>query len=353
MQTTKSTIIIKPITHKSKGLKEKFWQWMGFTNRPTIRLYPGYGHAEHLVIYGHALSFSSLSRKKYSKLFPLNLLALIRLFIVKQKAGVTVQLNWESKLITTTTDTDGFIKLNWQSDTPVAFGWHEVRVNMQNAENAMIAKAYGSVFIPHSTQFAFISDIDDTFLISHSTNLRKRLSVLFTRNARTRKPFDGVVKHYQLLSRAHTKQEEPNPFFYVSSSEWNLFEYISEFMTINGLPKGVLLLSTMKKLNHFLTTGQNSHGTKFTRIVRILEAFPKQKFILLGDSSQQDPVIYNSIVEYFPGRIHAVYIRDIYKKNSQSVQEVLRKLEETGIPCCFFTHSAEAIAHSRRIGLIV
>lgn len=352
MQTTKSKINTTPITHRPKGWIEKFWQLMGFTNQPTIKLYPGYGHAEHLVIYGHALCLSPLPRQKYSKLFPMNLLALIRLFIVKQISGSTIQLCWENNRIKTITDTDGFIKLNWQSEIPITFGWHHVPVEMLNNKNQIIASASGSVFVPHSTQFAFISDIDDTFLISHSSHRRKRLSVLVTRNARTRKPFDGVVKHYQLLSRAHTKEEEPNPFFYISSSEWNLFEYISEFMAINGLPKGVLLLSSMKKLKQVFTSGQNSHGTKFTRIVRILEAFPKQKFILLGDSSQQDPVIYNSIVEYFPGRIHAVYIRDIYKKNSQSVQLVLRKLEETGIPCCFFTHSAEAIGHSRKIGLI-
>jgi len=352
MQTTKSKAAINPVIKASAGWKQKFWHLMGFTNQPTIKLYPGYGHAEHMILYGHALSFTSLPRKKYSKLFPMNLLALIRLFIVKQIAGATVQLSWENKPFHTTTDTDGFIKLNWRSETPVAFGWHDVPVELLNTENTVVGNACGSILIPHSTQFGFISDIDDTFLISHSSNLRKRLSVLFTRNARTRKPFDGVVKHYQLLSHAHTKEDEPNPFFYVSSSEWNLYDYIAEFIAINGLPRGVLLLSSMKNLKHLLTTGQNSHGTKFTRIVRILEAFPKQKFILLGDSSQQDPIIYTSIVEYFPGRIHAVYIRDIYKKNSQPVQEVLHKLEKTGIPCCFFTHSAEAIAHSKKIGLI-
>ena len=161
-----------------------------------------------------------------------------------------------------------------------------------------------------------------------------------------------MVKHYQLLAKAHTKDDEPNPFFYVSSSEWNLYGYIAEFIRVNGLPKGVLLLSSMKKIWQLLSSGQKSHGNKFFRIVRVMEAFPKQKFILLGDSSQEDTVIYNSLVDHFPGRIHAVYIRDIYKKKSQSVQQILLTLEETGIPCCFFTHSAEAILHSRKIGLI-
>lgn len=352
MQTTTSIVPKKPEQKQKTGWIEKCWQWMGFTHQPTLKLYPGYGHAAHLVMYGHALSFAPLARNKYSTYFLVDLLALIRLFIVKQIAGHKVRLQWENNLFNTTTSSDGFIQLQWHSEEPMNFGWHSMPVELLNTKEAVMATATGSVFIPHSTQFGFISDIDDTFLISHSANFRKRLAVLFTRNARTRKPFEGVVNHYQLLAQAHTKENEPNPFFYVSSSEWNLFDYITEFIRINGLPQGILILSSIKKLSQLLRTGQNIHGSKFARIVRILEAFPKQQFILLGDSSQQDPNIYANIVELFPERIHAIYIRDIHKRKSRLVQHVLHAMEDKGVPCCFFTHSIEAIAHSKRIGLI-
>ena len=352
MQTTKSGPPHKPFNEVRPDLINRIWRRMGFIHKPVIKLYPGYGQAEHIIIYGHALSLSPKPRKKYSKFFLLNLLALVRLFIIQPVKGASIQLNWKDTLINTSSDYDGFIKFNWKPETAPDFGWHQITAQLIDTNDNITATAFGSVLIPHSTQFGFISDIDDTFLISHSANLRKRLSVLFTRNAHTRKPFEGVVKHYQLLAKAHTKEDEPNPFFYVSSSEWNLYDYIAEFIRVNGLPKGVLLLSSMKKFGQLLSSGQKSHGNKFFRIVRIMEAFPNQKFVLLGDSSQQDPVIYKSIVAHFPGRIHAVYIRDIYKKKSQSVQQILLTLEETGIPCCFFTHSAEAILHSRKIGLI-
>ena len=83
-----------------------------------------------------------------------------------------------------------------------------------------------------------------------------------------------------------------------------------------------------------------------------MEAFPQLRFILLGDSSQRDPYIYASIAEHFPNQVHAIYIRDVYKKNRQQVQEILERMEKAGIPCCFFTHSSDAILHSQRIGLI-
>ncbi len=155
-------------------------------------------------------------------------------------------------------------------------GWHKVEVYLAEG---VVKKYYGTVkgegeiYVPHIRQYAIISDIDDTFLISHSSNLRKRLFVLLTENAYSRKPFEGVVKHYQSLALAGTTTEETNPFFYVSSSEWNLYDYIKDFSKKNELPKGIYLLSQMKKLSQAWKTGQNRHGTKFARIVRILKRF--------------------------------------------------------------------------------
>jgi phosphatidate phosphatase APP1 len=176
--------------------------------------------------------------------------------------------------------------------------------------------------------------------------------VLFTRNAWTRKPFEGVVKHYQLLAKGNTTPEAPNPFFFVSSSEWNLYDFLLEFSTRNGVPRGIFLLNVMKRFSQLLKTGQNNHQTKFTRIARILKTYAHQRFVLLGDSSQHDPYIYQDIVKHFPAQIKAVYIRDVYKKNQEKAREVLNKIESTGVSCCFFSHSHEAIEHSKRIGLI-
>lgn len=337
---------------KKPGIVERIFRWFGFTQQPSLKLYMGYGHAGQLVIYGHAFKLAPLPRKKYSKIFPINLFALLKLFIVRPMKGASMQLEWETTQNSAVSDTDGFIRLNWSTGSSIGYGWHTIKAELLDQHQKIIAAATGEVQVPHSTQFAFISDIDDTFLVSHSSNLRKRLGVLFTRNARTRKVFEGVVKHYQLLATAHTETGEPNPFFYVSSSEWNLYDYICEFIRVNELPKGVLLLNTIKTLTDFLSTGQQGHGTKFARIVRVLEAFPKQKFILLGDSSQQDPVIYKSIVDHFPGRIHAVYIRNIHNRKSETTRFILQAIEKNGVPCCFFSHSREAIAHSKQIGLI-
>ncbi|MGZ3923540.1 MAG: App1 family protein [Flavisolibacter sp.] len=334
-----------------RSLGHRFMNWLGLTNEVTIKVYHGYGQSNQLQVFGHVFTLSNTPRRKYRKSFLRNTWALFRLFMVRPFPCVDVEMHWKDQVYSCKTDNDGFFKFGWREQPPLTQGWNEVTIQAKRSNN-IIAESKGKVFIPYSTQYGFISDIDDTFLISHSSNLRKRLYVLFTQNARTRKPFEGVVQHYQLLAQSNTSKEAPNPFFYVSSSEWNLYEYILEFTRVNKFPDGVFLLNQLKRFSQLLKTGQNNHKTKFARIARILESYPNQRFVLLGDSSQQDPYIYEAIVSHFPSQIHAVYIRDVYAKNKDKAADVLTKIESRGVPCCFFQNSSDAILHSRKIGLI-
>src|SRR5690606_25547590 len=111
-----------------------------------------------------------------------------------------------------------------------------------------------------------------------------------TRNISKRNVFDDVVEHYRLLGRAGRKTKEgQNAFFYVSSSEWNLFNLVDEFTALHKFPKAVIKLKKIKQgLGDFLFTGSGSHDHKFQKIKHLLEFYPKLKFILLGDDSQRD-----------------------------------------------------------------
>jgi phosphatidate phosphatase APP1 len=335
-----------------ESLRSKLYRFFGITRQTVIKVYHGYGHADQLVIYGQVLRQSPLPRRHYSKSILNNTWALLRLFMVKPYPNASLRTNWQGQTLTAQADKDGFFKFEWKDAPPLEQGWHEMTVEMLDTAGAVLREGKGQLYIPYSTQYGFISDVDDTFLISHSANLRKRLFVLFTQNARSRKPFDGVVKHYQALALGNTTADAPNPFFYVSSSEWNLYDYLLEFVRANELPPGVFLLNVLKRFNQLFKTGQNNHEGKFTRIVRIIQNYPKQRFVLLGDSSQHDPYIYESVVKHFPKQIHAVYIRDVYKRNKEKVQQVLATIETAGVPVCFFTHSSEAMLHSAKLGLI-
>ncbi len=336
-----------------RPFKDSVLAWLRITHYPVVKIYPGYGDNDDILVFGHVLSMGPMPTKKYTDSFLINMFSLLRLFIVRSRANALVRLEWNGEIHETRTAEDGFFKLEWKPVNKITAGWGAVRASyISDKDNSVIAYAEGSIYFPHTSRYSFISDIDDTFLISHSSNLRKRLYLLFTKNAQSRKPFDGVVKHYQLLSKAGATNDIPNSFFYVSSSEWNLFDYITEFCRKHELPQGVFLLSQMKQFKDLLKTGQGKHAEKYVRIVRILKAFPHHQYVLLGDDSQQDPTIYASIVRDFPGKIFAVYLRRILHKNEPMTRSLIEKIEASGVHCSYFIHTSEAIAHSQKIGLI-
>ena len=334
------------------NIKSSFFLWFRLSNKPAVRLYNGFGNKTHCFLYGHAFSLSPLPRKRYRKNVLVNALALLRLFMVRTKKGALLRFTWDNQTYRTTSESDGFFKFEWQPATAIAPGPHEVSVDLVNENDVVLSGSKALLFIPPPNEFACISDIDDTFLISHSSNLRKRLFVLLTENAHSRNPFEGVVNHYQQLSQVEEGSEVTHPFFYVSSSEWNLYYYIRDFSAKNKLPEGVYLLNQIKRFSQVFKTGQNNHATKFMRITRILEAYPEQRFVLFGDDSQEDPNIYAAVVQHFPRQIIAVYIRQVGRAKKDPVIGKLEGIAGAGVHQCYFAHSSEAVIHSRQIGLI-
>lgn len=338
--------------HSKFGTVKPGWlSKLGLMAYPTVKVYHGYGRDGQLQVFGHVFSLAPRPRRTYNRNVLRNMWALIRLFVVRPKADAAVHLVWQGERIDAVTAKDGFFHFQWAPQQPTDAGWHTVTV-AHTEKGEVLAEGEGSIYIPYRTQYGCISDIDDTFLVSHSSRLLKRLYLLFTRNARTRRPFEGVAQHYSLLGTAGTTEDVPNPFFYVSSSEWNLYNYIREFSRTHGLPEGVYLLSQVKRVTQLLATGQGKHATKFTRISRIMENYPSTRFVLLGDDTQQDPAIYLAIARHFPERVLCVYLRQVRKAPAAGAQAVVAAIRELGVECCYFRHSEEAIAHSRETGLI-
>ena len=173
--------------------------------------------------------------------------------------------------------------------------------------------------------------------------------MLFTRNPRSRQAFAGIAELYQWLAQARTEGDTANPFFYVSSSEWNLYDDLVEFFRFNHLPEGSFLLNQVKRWYDLLKTGKTKHEGKLLRIVRILEAFPQQRFILLGDNSQSDPAIYQSIVKKYGEQIVGVFIRSVVPNHDSQTQVILQTISEQGVPTLLFKESATALIHAKEI----
>ena len=318
----------------------------------SVKIYHGYGHKHNLVVYGHVFKKRAKTSQIYSNNIFVNIIHLLKLFILKPYPLVNIRLQFFDQTIYNKTEKDGFFKFEWEALHDVEAGWHFVKVEALDENNQVLATNEGKVYVPHITQYAFISDIDDTVMISHSATIGRRLRELFIKNPHTRKTFPDASSHYQQLALSHTEKNQPNPFFYVSSSEWNLYDYLVETFKFNKLPDGAFLLNTLKRWSDLIKTGKTGHEGKLLRVMRILDAFPNQKFIFFGDNSQQDPFIYASIVEKYPKNIEAVYIRNIRPEKENETRKLLQKIEAKNVCACLFKNSNEAIEHSKKIGLI-
>ncbi|SES28033.1 App1 family protein [Pedobacter rhizosphaerae] len=317
-----------------------------------VKVYHGYGHTHNLVVYGHVFRYKAKTEQVYSNNIWINIVHLLKLFILKPYPFVEVRLRFFDQTIYNKTEADGFFKFEWKATQEVPAGWHTVKVEAVANDGSILNIGEGKVFVPHITQYAFISDVDDTIMVSHSATIGRRLRELFIKNPRTRKTFPQAASHYQQLALSQTAANQPNPFFYVSSSEWNLYDYLLETFRFNQLPDGAFLLNTLKHWSDLIKTGKTGHEGKLLRVMRILDAFPNQKFVFFGDNSQQDPAIYTAIVEKHPENITAVYIRNIRKEKERETKALLKKVEEKGVKYCLFQSSEEAIKHSKAIGLI-
>jgi phosphatidate phosphatase APP1 len=184
------------------------------------------------------------------------------------------------------------------------------------------------------------------------TNKLRMLLMLTRSNAYTRKPFKGVAALYRAL-RDGAGGDEGNPVFYVSSSPWNLYTPLVEFMRVQGIPRGPLFLKDFG--DHTIFASRDHHTHKLASIEQILETYPHLPFILIGDSGEQDPEIYSEVVKRYPDRIRVIYIRNVNPDPSriEAIDRLVEDVGRSGAQLVLAPDSVFAATHAAAKGLIV
>lgn len=318
--------------------------------KPILQLYRGYANEQELIVMGHVFkrTYNYDFQKKNFK----NARSIINQFRIKTIQNFDIYLKFGEKEIHTKTLDDGYFKFCIPLEKEFHFGWMEYEVSIRYKSEIIVSR--GSFIRPHEGNLGIISDIDDTFLISHTKNIFKKIYILLFKNVNDRKVFKDVVPHYQALSSAgRNNKDEQNAFFYISSSEWNLYRFIVKFTKIHKLPRAVILLKDIKRgITDFFMSGRGDHNHKFDKIKHVLEFYPNLKYVLLGDDSQHDPFLYEQICKIFPVTVIAVYIRQTGKSQKSEVKKIMKNLEALDVSACYFKESSEAIMHSKSIGII-
>jgi phosphatidate phosphatase APP1 len=215
----------------------------------------------------------------------------------------------------------------------------------------LLLGARGRIMIPPpDAQFGVISDIDDTVLRSNSLNYLKLARNVFLKNARTRLPFEGVAAFYEALQQG--TEDSCNPIFYLSKSPWNLYDLLIDFFAIRGIPLGPLFLTDLGISPQKLFM-PHTHKYKLGNIQLLLDTYDHLPFILIGDSGEKDADIYDYVAERYPGRILAIYIRNVTGPWREAALEALKaRAEQAGVEMILAKDTGVAAAHALAQGFI-
>lgn len=247
-------------------------------------------------------------------------------------------------------DDEGFLHHWIPLDVTAAAGaWHEVSLLLEHESLAEPARATAEVLVPDpGAQYGVISDLDDTVLQSHVNSVLRAAQMLLLENARTRLPFPGVAAFYRALERG--RSSSPNPIFYVSAGAWNLYDLVIEFLDAHRIPRGPTLLRDWDIGTDILRTD----GHKSAIIRDVLETYPSLPFILVGDSGQSDPEIYADVVRRYPGRVLAIYIRNVSPapERGAAIRELAKAVTDAGSTLVLSDDTLTAAEHAAAAGYI-
>lgn len=329
-------------------LVEKMESRLAWDRPYQIVPYRGYGNAQRLLLRGRVLQGRPQPIVADEDTLWDNLHHMYQRFASAEVSGAVVEAATQGQSYQAICDEEGyfFFTLFMQEPLPPNVWWHAVPLTLQSPTSAAPSTAIGQLFVPSAeSKIGIISDIDDTVIQTGATNLLKMARVVFLNNARTRLPFEGVAGFYEALHRGSTGTEN-NPIFYVSSSPWNLYDLLVDFLEVQKIPLGPLFLQDYGIDRHkFIAADHAAH--KLAAIQEIMDFYPALTFVLIGDSGQEDPEIYLQVMNDFPERVRAIYIRDVSQgKRDQAVQALISKAAEQQVDMLLVPDTLAAAHHA-------
>jgi phosphatidate phosphatase APP1 len=327
---------------------------LGKTGAYRVIGYRGYATANRALVLGRVLENTTIASAVASQARWRNLLAMVQRIDAEPLPFANVRARLGPHETRVVADDEGFVRHWIRAGSALAAGeWHTIRLDLEaGPETPVDADAHvpARVLVPSTRAlFGVISDMDDTVLQSEITSFVRAARLMLLENARTRLPFPGVAAFYRALERG-VSGAPVNPIFYVSSSPWNLHDVIADFLDAQNIPTGPMLLRDWDIGRDMMRT----RDYKLAQLREILGTYPTLPFILVGDSGQEDPEIYGAIVSEFPGRIRAIYIRNVspHPERSTAIRALADQVTSHGSTLLLADDTLTAARHAAAHGWI-
>ena len=320
-----------------------------------IGAYHGYGNDRRVLLQGRVMRSQNVGKAGERDSTVRNLLNTYKRIRAHPIRHARIEATIDDTRAEIVADDEGFFRAWVDLKTPLdrTKAWTEATLRLIEPAEARGIAARTLVRVPTAdAAFGIISDLDDTVIQSRVSNFLLAVRTVMLGNARTRLPFPGVAALYQALEKGGDSKHL-NPFYYVSSSPWNIHDLIAEFIQLQAIPEGPICLRDWDVSADALTSSRLKRH-KEPLIREIMDATDPLPFILIGDSSQKDPEIYSEIVRGYPGRVLAVYIRNVESnpERSASIQKLSEEILKEGSSLVLADDSYAAGKHAAEKGWI-
>jgi phosphatidate phosphatase APP1 len=319
----------------------------------VIQPYRGYGSRSEVFLIGRVFRQSSPHSETGREGLLTNLRDIGRRIARRAISGAIVTARFYGAKETVTTDKDGYFRVHLSPALPPSRdrSWHTMDLSLPQP-HAIQAQAH--IFIPPaSCRYVVISDIDDTVMETGVANKLRMLWRLFVEDAQSRVAFPGVGALYRAL-HAGTSGDQQNPMLYVSRAPWGIYEVLEEFFDQHGIPIGPILFLREWGVSWTSPLPRKAEDHKRELIHNMLALYSELPFVLIGDSGQHDPEIYRQIVEEHPGRVLAVYIRNVSRdpKRIREIENLAKVVAGAGSSLVLAADSVAIAEHAASLGLV-
>jgi len=241
----------------------------------------------------------------------------VAMFLVDNEGSKNVTVKIGSQFFSApTTGSNGHFDFiaNIAKDKLECHNWLPLALHMPASDKRSFA---GKVQCISDQGLSVISDIDDTIKQSNVLDKKQLMKNTFLKEFTAVPGMANVYRNWQTQGAS---------FHYVSSSPWQLYPSLNEFIGKSNFPSGSMHLKLFRvKDSSFFNMFDSPEEGKIPTISHLLDSAPQRQFILVGDSGERDPEIYATIAQRYPKQIKRIYIHNI-NNDDQRLQTVFKDL---------------------------
>lgn len=351
-------VLARAIVRVERPIDEAVFRWKlahDALDPLHIVAYQGFGTARSLFVRARVLERFGLGALRGGPTLWQTILHSVRRFSTDEVPGALVRATYGGVTVEAKADDEGYVDIELPLDGPPPTDelWHPVGLELLSPKARGQGEVVASAPVlvpPPGARFAVVSDVDDTVVRSDAYRLVRHARAMLLEQPARREAFAGAAALYRALEAGPSGRPQ-NPVFYASSSPTNVYDLFEEILEVHGFPRGPIFLKDFGVNEETLFKAE--HGAHKRKIIgRLIETYPELPFVLVGDSGQEDATIYRGLARDYPGRVAAVYIRDVREKRRDAVEAIAAEARTAGVGMWLVRDSSEMAEHARRAGLV-